>query len=139
MITLYTGGTFDLFHYGHVSFLKKCASISDRVVVGLNTDDFVERFKRKPIMSFKERALSLQECRYVDEVVENTYGENSKPTILEVNPDIIAIGSDWATKDYYKQMDFDQEWLDCNGIMMIYIPYNRDISTTKIKNRIQDV
>jgi len=42
---LYTGGTFDLFHYGHVNFLKKCHSICDNVVVALNTDEFISQYK----------------------------------------------------------------------------------------------
>jgi hypothetical protein len=37
-------------------------------------------------------------------------------------PDIIAIGSDWAVKDYAKQMNFDQDWLDARGIALIFIP-----------------
>ena len=38
---LYTGGTFDLFHWGHENFLKQCSMIADQVVVSLNTDEFV--------------------------------------------------------------------------------------------------
>jgi cytidyltransferase-like protein len=44
---LYTGGTFDLFHYGHVNFLKKCYSVCETVIVALNTDDFVQKYKNK--------------------------------------------------------------------------------------------
>ena len=32
MKILYTGGTFDLFHYGHMNFLKQCSKIADKVV-----------------------------------------------------------------------------------------------------------
>ena len=67
---LYTGGTFDLFHFGHQNFLKQCKRIADEVVVSLNTDDFVERFKgRKTILKFKEREQSLWYCKYVDKTV----------------------------------------------------------------------
>ena len=49
-LTVYTGGTFDLLHAGHVKFLRRCAEFG-RVVVALNTDEFVEQYKgRKPIM-----------------------------------------------------------------------------------------
>ena len=51
-----------------------------------------------------------------------------------VQPDFIVIGSDWAKKDYYKQMNFTQEWLDENEIVLIYIPYTQGVSTTEIKN-----
>jgi len=50
---LYTGGTFDLFHYGHMEFLKACKKISTKVVVSLNTDAFVESYKGSvPILQY---------------------------------------------------------------------------------------
>ena len=51
---------------------------------------------------------------------------------------IIAIGTDWASKDYYGQMGFSQEWLDIRNIVMVYIPYTKDVSSTIIKQKIVD-
>ena len=137
--TLYTGGTFDLLHFGHFNFLKKCKQISDKVVVSLNTDDFIRRFKgSNPVMTYQEREKSLSYCPYVDSIVPNTSGEDSKPSILSINPSIIAIGDDWAQKDYYSQMNFTQEWLDENNIVLIYIPYTKGISTTELKRRLSE-
>ena len=136
---LYTGGTFDLLHFGHFNFLKKCKSICDEVVVSLNTDEFIEQFKgKKPVMSYQEREKSLLYCQYVDKVVPNFSGEDSKPSILSVNPSIIAIGDDWAHKDYYSQMQFTQQWLDEKSIVLVYIPYTKGISTTEIKRRLSE-
>jgi glycerol-3-phosphate cytidylyltransferase len=136
MKTLYTGGTFDLFHFGHVEFLKRCRMISDKVLVALNTDEFVSEYKTPPIMSYEERKRSLLNCQYVDEVIPNLCGSDSKPTILYVKPQIIAIGDDWAHKDYFKQMQFTREWLDSNNIVLVYIPYCQDISTSELKRRL---
>jgi len=139
---VYTGGTFDLFHSGHVNFLRQCKVIAgaDKVVVSLNTDEFIEQYKGKPpLTSFVERYQVLKACRYVDEVIPNYYGADSKPAILEVNPQFIVIGSDWAKKDYYKQMNFTQEWLDDQGYILIYVPYTDGISTTELKRRIIEV
>ena len=133
---LYTGGTFDLFHYGHVNFLKKCHSICNNVVVALNTDEFISQYKSKSILTYEEREASLLECKYVSRVVPNVFGQDSKPTILSVNPDIIAVGDDWCHKDYYSQMNFTQEWLDNHNVTLVYIPYTKGISTTEIKARI---
>ena len=134
---LYTGGTFDLFHYGHVQFLERCALICNTVIVSLNTDEFIEEYKgRKPIMNYEERKLSLMLCPWVSDVVENTGGADSKPTIMEVMPSIIAIGSDWAKKDYYHQMQFNQDWLDYHNISLVYIPYTQQISTSSLISRI---
>ena len=48
MPIVYTGGTFDLFHSGHVNLLKKCkevAGINGKVIVSLNTDEFIKKAK----------------------------------------------------------------------------------------------
>ena len=87
-------------------------------------------------MNYKEREKSLLNCPFVDKVVPNFSGQDSKPTILSVNPDIVAIGDDWAHKDYYKQMQFSQGWLDEHSIILVYVPYTKDMSTTEIKKRI---
>ena len=139
MKTLYTGGTFDLFHYGHINFLRMCSRLTDKVIVSLNTDEFIQEYKgRAPIMTYSEREKSLLSCKYVHSVIPNIGGVDSKPSILEVNPDILAIGDDWAGGNYYKQMDFTQEWLDENDILLIYLAYTQGISTTEIKNRIKN-
>ena len=137
MRVLYTGGTFDLFHYGHMHFLKQCNRLASRVVVSLNTDEFIESYKGKaPILSYKEREGSIKLSNLAFDVVPNTGGADSKPAILSVKPDIICIGDDWAKKDYYKQMSFTQEWLDEQNILLCYIPYHKGISTTEIKRRL---
>lgn len=133
---LYTGGTFDLFHYGHVNFLRQCKKLCDTVIVALNTDDFVAQYKRPSVMTYDERLKSLLSCQYVSNVIPNISGKDSKPTILSVKPDIIAIGDDWIHKDYYKQMDFTQEWLESQGIILVYIPYTKGISSSEIRKRI---
>ena len=138
MKKVYTGGTFDLFHRGHVNFLKQCKEIGDYIVVSLNTDDFIYRYKGKyPIINYEDRKEVLLSCKYVDEVIPNTDGEDSKPAILTINPIFVIICSDLAKKDYYKQMNFTQQWLDDNGIILVYLPYTENISTTLIKEKLK--
>ena len=134
---LYTGGTFDLFHWGHQNFLKKCKAISDEVVVSLNSDKFVFDYKLEhPRMTYAEREAALYNCKHVDRVIENVGGSDSKPAILNENPDIIAVGTDWIGKNYYKQMGFTGDWLEKNGIVLLYIPYTASISSSTIKKHI---
>lgn len=134
---IYTGGTFDLFHAGHVAFLKRCSELG-RVVVSLNSDEFIVQYKGAvPIMNYHERKSVLESCSFVSEVVENAGGRDSKVAIEIVAPDYVVIGSDWATRDYYAQMQFSQEWLDARGIGLIYIPYTKGVSSSEIKNRIK--
>lgn len=137
---VYTGGTFDLFHSGHVNFLKSCKLLSGlggEVVVSLNTDEFIEQYKGKaPVYSYEQRRDILKACRYVDRVVPNEGGADSKISISKVKPDLVVVGSDWAVKDYYKQMQFTQEWLDQNKIILAFVPYTEGVSSTLIKTKI---
>lgn len=135
MSVVYTGGTFDLFHAGHVQFLEKCSKLGD-VTVALNPDGFVKKFKGKsPIMPFMERYTILDACKFVSRVVPNISGKDSKPTIESISPDYIVIGDDWLTKDYFGQMGFDEEWLEDRGITLKYVPYTKNVSSTIIKER----
>jgi len=142
MSVVYTGGTFDLFHSGHVNLLQRCKDIAGAdgtVIVSLNTDEFIFNYKGKtPVCTYEERKAVLEACQYVDVVVPNIGGADSKISIQLSEAEYVVIGSDWARKDYYKQMDFDQDWLDDRGIGLIYIPYTQEVSSTKIKNRIKN-
>lgn len=135
---VYTGGTFDLFHSGHVNFLRQC-SLLGTVVVSLNTDEFIEKYKgRPPIISYCDRKKVLEGCQYVSKVVKNEGGEDSRVAIKKVDPDIIAIDTGWAVLDYYKQMGFTQDWIDDNGYVLVYLPRTQNISTTEIRRRINE-
>jgi len=136
-LEVFTAGTFDLIHAGHVNFLRQCAELGDVTVV-LNTDEFIERYKGKPpVMSYDERFEVLSEFRSVKKVFPNWANENCAAVVDDLRPDIIAVGSDWARKDYYKQMGFTQDWLDERNIKLLYIPYTQGISTTELKRRLQ--
>ena len=135
-LIVYTGGTFDLFHAGHVAFLERCSELGS-VTVALNTDEFIEAYKgKRPVISYEERRAVLLSLRSVSEVIPNYGGADSKPAIEMTAPDILAIGSDWARRDYYAQMGFTQDWLDDRGISLMYIPYTAGISSTAIKARL---
>lgn len=136
-LSIYTGGTFDLFHRGHVELLKRCAELGS-VTVSLNTDSFIADYKGKPpVMTFDERRDVLLGCKYVDAVIPNFGGADSRPAIDFVKPNFIVVGSDWAKRDYYKQMQFTQEWLDERGIGLVYVPYTEGVSSTDIKARLR--
>jgi glycerol-3-phosphate cytidylyltransferase len=138
-VIVYSGGTFDLIHPGHVSLFRQCRALAGpegRVVISVNTDEFVKNYKkRSPIMTFDDRCDVLLAMRDIDDVIENIGGADSKPAIESVNPDIIAIGEDWRDKDYHAQMGFTQDWLNRKGITLIYVPLLPDRSSTGLRNR----
>lgn len=130
---LLTIGTFDTPHMGHAAFLRQCEKFSDEVLVGVNTDEFVTRYKGvAPIYDYDERASMIEALGF------ETYPNDSagRELIMELMPDVVAIGSDWARKDYYAQINVDQDLLDALDISMLYIPYTHGISSTQLKERL---
>lgn len=134
----YTGGTFDIPHFGHYNFFRMCKDFCDYLVVSLNTDEFIKSYKGKaPEFSYSERLKILENCPYIDQIVCNFGNEDSTQAIDLINPDIILIGQDWLSKDYCKQMGFTPDWLTNRSISLIYLPYTLGISSTLIKERIK--
>jgi glycerol-3-phosphate cytidylyltransferase len=117
--------------------MRELAGPDGRVVIALNTDDFVEHFKgHPPVQSYDERAAVLRGLRDVDEVVPNTSGPDARPTIIEVGPDIIAAGRDWWSQDdskYCHQMGFSREWLDQHRIRLVYLDWMDGHSSTNLR------
>ena len=86
----------DLFHYGHVNFLRQAKSHGDFLLVGVHSDETVESYKRSPILSMDERVASVAGCRYVDEVVPNAPLKITRDWIEKHNIDLIMHGDDVA-------------------------------------------
>lgn len=138
----YVGGTFDLFHPGHVHLLEAVKYQGYYVVVALNTDEFNEEYKGfRPIMTLEERIEVVRACQYVDAVVVNTGGADSKPSILAVRPSVIAHGKDWTGDSLARQMGLSDEFMREHGIDFLYVELARyddgsKISTSEIKRRV---
>lgn len=131
--TLLTLGTFDIPHAGHVNFLRQCEQFAEKVIVGVNTDEFVTTYKgHPPLYDYPERAGLISNLGYL--IVPNPSA--GRETIAMVEPDILAIGSDWSERDYFAQIDIDQTFLVERGISLVYIPYTPIISTTDIRKRV---
>jgi len=134
---IYTGGTFSYNHIGHIELLRECSRYG-LVIVALNTDAFVKRYKGEPpAVTYKERRNALMKSPYVYMVVKNIGDEDSKKTIESLEEDICAIahGTDWTGDSLYKQMGLTQEWLNDRMISMLYIPRTTGQSSTKIRNK----
>lgn len=144
---VYTGGSFDLFHIGHLELLQACRQLAGpdgRVVVSLNTDEFISAYKGRPaVQSFAVRAEMLRACRLVDMVVANIGGADSKPAIEVVRPDLLVIGDDWLDpgndeRRYHAQLGVTPEWLAERGLGIAYIPRTRGTSTTRLRDYLEE-
>jgi glycerol-3-phosphate cytidylyltransferase len=135
-VRILTLGTFDLFHAGHVALLRRCRDLAGpdgRVIVGLNTDSFVERFKgHPPVVGYVHRETCLQACRYVDAVLPNDQADGSIRDVLAVvRPATIVVGSDWRERDYLGQLGLTPD--DLPRIAIAYLPYTEGISSSALK------
>ena len=133
---IYIQGTFDLFHAGHINLLKRANELGD-VVVALLTDELVERYRGKPpIISYENRKACLESCEYVDIIIPIDDLSKTKDQIRGYECDLVALGTDWAIKDIYKQYRMTEKEL---GPKLIFFPYTKDISSTSIKKRINEL
>ena len=134
LIIGYTTGVFDLFHIGHVKILQKAKSLCDKLIVGVSTDNLVKKYKnKKPIIPFSERVEVIRNSRCVDLVVSQNSLDKFK-NWKKLKYDVMFVGDDWyATK---KWRDLDKEFRK-HGVKIIYLPYTKKTSSTKI-NKILD-
>ena len=132
-----TIGTFDILHFGQLAFLRECARFTDELLVGVNSDRFTASYKRRAVMTQDERMHALDSLGF-NVVLNDGPG---RELIFGKQPGILAIGSDWARKDYYKQINVTQDELDFAGICLMYVPYvsaGMPMSTSEIIRRIKE-
>ena len=70
MKVIVVSGGFDPLHSGHISYFKDAISHGDKLIVALNSDDWLEKKKGKFFMPFSERKLIIENLKYVDEVID---------------------------------------------------------------------
>jgi len=128
-------GGFDLTHYGHYRKFKQLKDMGYHTIAGVTTDKFAESYKRKPILNLNERMENMRMCKYVDEVIVNLGGHDSKDDILFSEADTIVRGGDWSEEDYFKQVGLTKEWVDEHGMTVITLPYTKGVSTSDILRR----
>ena len=111
-VVLMTGG-FDPLHSGHIAYFKAARGFGDRLVVGLNSDEWLTRKKGKPFMPLHERATIVSSLWMVDDIIAfNDYDNSAKQAIITLRklyPDahiVFANGGD-RTKENIPEMDID--------------------------------
>jgi glycerol-3-phosphate cytidylyltransferase len=132
-MVVYTVGTFDLLHVGHIALLEYCATLGDTVVVGVASDEVVKLYKPNiPIIPLEQRIEMLKALRCVDIVLP--YHELDYLSICkEVNADIFVIGEDWGRKPHNQDVE---NYFNELGKKVAQIKYNPRNSSTKIKQNV---
>ena len=127
MIKGYTTGVFDLFHIGHLNILKRAKEKCDYLIVGVSTDELVEKCKNKiPIIPYEERKAIVEAIRYVDEVVPQT-NKNKLEALQNIGFDIMFVGDDWKGSALFSETEKEFRKF---GVDIVYFPYTKDTSST---------
>ena len=74
MITVVATGGFDPIHSGHIKYLKDASLSGTRLIVGVNSDEWLTRKKGQAFMSFVERKTMIEHLEMVNEVI--SFNEN---------------------------------------------------------------
>lgn len=131
-LTIYTAGSYDLLHYGHVNVLLKAKALGNYLIVGVSTDALISKYKgMKPIICFKDRVAIIKELKCVDKVIKQNSFFDIKQ-LKKYHIDIIVLGDDWKNK-YFPELDKCIKGLN---IKMVYVPYTKRLSASKIKVKI---
>ena len=126
---VFTTGTFDLLHYGHINLLKRAKALGDYLIVVLSSDEFNAIKNKKSYYNYEQRKSILESCRYVDLVVPEYNWEQKIDDIQKYQADIFVMGDDWKGK-----FDFLKDYCE-----VIYLPRTPDVSSTKTKEYLSKI
>lgn len=119
-----TYGTFDLFHQGHYSLLKRAKELGDYLIVGVTTEHFDEaRGKVNVVDPIMERIENVKKTGFADMIIVEDHEGQKIEDIQKYGVDIFTVGSDWVgTFDYIKQF--------CE---VVYLDRTPNISSTLLR------
>ena len=133
LVVGFTNGCFDLIHAGHVTLLNESASMVDRLIVAVNSDESVRRLKGdlRPLMNEAQRITVLSSMESVDAVV--VFGEDTPLELIEtVIPEVLIKGG-----DYKKESVIGREVVEANGGRVELIALVPNMSTSYLAAAIE--
>ena len=132
---VYTVGTFDLLHVGHLALLNHCKLLGDILVVGVASDAVVKMYKPNvPIVPLEQRVEMLEALSCVD-IVRPYHQLEYVSGCKAVGVDIFVVGEDWGKKPHNLDVN---NYLREMGKEIAKVTYNPRTSSTKIKKIVLD-
>lgn len=125
---VFTNGCFDILHAGHVMYLQKAAQFGDVLIVGVNSDESVQRLKgpSRPINAIGDRTAVLAGLQCVSYIV--TFDEDTPEKLIQaIKPNVLVKGADYR-EDEVVGASFVKE----SGGEIKLIPLLENRSTTNI-------
>ena len=135
MVIGYTAGVYDLFHIGHLNLLKNAKGMCDKLVVGVTVDELVAYKGKQAMIPFEDRIEVVRSCKYVDAAVPQ-YDMDKLSACKKLGAQILFVGDDWYGTE--KWQAYEKEFEEA-GIKIIYFPYTKGISSTKINEALNAV
>lgn len=135
MVIGYTTGVYDLFHIGHLNLLKNAKAMCDKLIVGVTVDELVSYKGKHAFIPFEDRIEIVRSCQYVDAAVPQ-YGMDKLAACKKLGATMLFVGDDWYGTE--KWNDFEEE-LSAEGIKVIYFPYTKGVSSTKINEALASI
>lgn len=133
MVIGYTTGVYDMFHIGHLNILRRAKEQCDYLVVGVSTDELVQKDKNKtPIIPFAERCAIVEAIKYVDKVVPQ-FDKNKMVAWEKYHFNKMFVGSDWKGTDAWNR--FEEEFKPL-GVEIVYLDHTDGISSTILREKI---
>ncbi|WP_134090519.1 D-glycero-beta-D-manno-heptose 1-phosphate adenylyltransferase [Olivibacter sp. XZL3] len=134
---VFTNGCFDIMHCGHTHYLQQAKKLGDVLVVGVNSDESVGRFKGKgrPINVLADRMHVLAAFSSVDYIISfgnEEDGDNPANLIRALKPDVVVKGEDYKHKQLPELKAINEV-----GAELVLLPFTHGKSTTNIIRRIQ--
>jgi D-beta-D-heptose 7-phosphate kinase/D-beta-D-heptose 1-phosphate adenosyltransferase len=132
---VFTNGCFDIIHAGHVAYLEKAHRLGDVLIVGVNTDGSVRKYKgdKRPINPLPDRIRVLSALKMIDHIV--AFKENTPSHLLEIiRPDYDVKGGDYTVNTLPEAPVVKQY-----GGKVVIIPFYAHHSTTRIIKKIMEV
>jgi len=130
---VFTNGCFDVLHRGHVEYLEKAKSYGDVLIVGLNSDESVQRLKgnTRPYITEEDRGFILAGLQSVDAVI--IFSEDTPHTLINnIIPDVLIKGGDYNIADIV-----GKDIVENNGGKVITIKFIEGKSSSSLINRIK--
>lgn len=129
----YTTGVFDLFHIGHLNLLKNAKGMCDKLIVGVTVDNLVSYKGKHAMIPFEDRIEIVRSIKYVDAAIPQ-YTMDKLTTCKKLGATILFVGDDWYKTE--KWQEYEKEFRHA-GIKIIYFPYTKGISSTKINEALE--
>ncbi len=132
---VYTVGTFDLLHVGHLALLEYCKSLGGILAVGVASDRVVNSYKPNvPVIPLEQRMEMLRALSCVD--IVRPYDDLEYVSgCKELNADIFVIGEDWGNKPHNLAVE---AYLKSAGKQIKQVLYNPRTSSSAIKQNVRD-